>query len=447
MKVRTRREFLRLSSGLAGLGALGGIGQLGSVNAWAQGGDYKALVCVFLFGGNDSNNMVIPVSEQYDQYQQVRGPVAIPRADLLPMFAAGEELGLHPAMGAMHPLWSQGKMAVVANVGTLVRPLTRATYRAGQEPRPGNLFSHSDQQRQWQTAPPNDLPGTGWGGRIADRIRVLNAPSTFPTGVSVAGSSSLLVGQVEQPGSIGQGTALGLQGGRDQVATEARNEAVQEMLDFDSGFVMMQAANGIFSEGLRIGRLLEATVDDDSGIQTPFPGTGLGQQLLQIARIIRVRAELGMRRQIFFCSDGGYDTHSNQLGRHVGLLSEVGDAIAAFHMATQELGVENEVTTFTESDFNRTFEPNSNLGTDHAWGSNQCVVGGAVQGGALYGRFPELVLSGPDDADSRGRWIPQVSLDQYGATLGSWFGLGSSDVNAVFPNLANFSQKNLGFLG
>ena len=212
---------------------------------------------------------------------------------------------------------------------------------------------------------------------------------------------------------------------------------------------MIQAANTVMSEGLRIGRVIESATNGDNQLQAQFPASSLGNQLEQVARLIQVRGDLNMRRQFFFCGTGWFDTHSNQLGRHAGLLSNIGASVAAFSQAMQELGVDNDVVCFTESEFSRTFEPNGNLGTDHAWASTQFVVGGAVRGGQLYGRFPELILSGPDDADRRGRWIPTQSLDQYGATLASWFGLSGADLSAVFPNLANFpaGSRDIGFMG
>lgn len=442
-KTMTRRRLL-------GLGATGaaaaGLGRIGAVSALAQGAeDYKALVCIFLFGGNDSHNMVVPVSAQYDRYAGVRGELAVPRAELLPMQAAGEELGLHPAMVALHPLWGENRLAVAANVGMLVRPLSRDEYRGGG-PTPRNLFSHSDQQLQWQQAPPNDLPGTGWGGRTADQVRGLNAGGDFPTGISVSGSSPLLVGRDSQPASIGAGAIGGLTGRGDREVLEARNGQVQELLRLPSGVALVQEAKTIFNDALEVGRRIEAAIGESAPLATEFPGSSLGRQLQQVALLIRARAALGMRRQIFFCSTGGYDTHSEQAGQHDGLLAGLAGSMAAFQRAMEEVGAADRVTTFTESEFGRTFEPNGRVGTDHAWGGHQIVMGHAVRGG-LYGRFPELVLSGPDDADDRGRFIPTTALDQYAATLARWFGLGEGALDAAFPNLGAFSERDLGFLG
>lgn len=439
----TRRRLLGL--GAAGAAAVG-LGRIGAVNALAQGAeDYKALVCVFLFGGNDSDNMIVPVSRQYDRYAAVRGALAVPRAELLPMQAGAEELGMHPAMGALHPLWAENRLAVAANVGLLVRPVTRGELSQGG-PRPRNLFSHSDQQLQWQTAPPNDLPGTGWGGRAADHVNALNAQGDFPTGISVSGSSPLLVGRDTQPAAIGAGAIGGLQGRGDRDVIAARNGQVQELLRLPSGVALVQEAKTIFDDALEVGRRIEAAIGDSAPLATEFPDSGLGRQLEQVARLIRARQALGMRRQIFFCGTGGYDTHSEQAGRHDGLLAGLAGSLAAFQRALDEIGASDRVTTFTESEFARTFEPNGRIGTDHAWGGHQLVMGQAVRGGRLYGRFPELILSGPDDADQRGRWIPETALDQYAATLARWFGLDDAALDRAFPNLNAFGARDLGFM-
>ena len=438
IQTASRRAFLRAC-------AAAGLGRLGEMNARAQGDDYRALVCVFLFGGNDSDNMIVPVSAQYGQYAAVRGELAVPRTDLLSMPGAGQEAGLHPAMAALHPLYAEQRLAAVANVGLLARPVTRQGIEAGTDPLPRNLFSHSDQQEQWQTAPPNDLPGTGWAGRTADRLAALNAGGDFPTAVSLAGNAVLLVGRETQPAAISAGSGA-LAGADDSESGQARSAAVQQLLDFPSGFVLVQEAKQILSDAIEVGRRIQEAIGDQTPLATEFPDSSLGRQLEQVARLIRVRGQLGMRRQVFFCSTGGYDTHSDQAGRHDGLLSGLASAIAAFYRSTEELGVADRVATFTESEFGRTFAPNNRAGTDHAWGAHQLVVGGAVRGGSLYGRFAELRPGGPDDVDDRGRWIPSTSLDQYAATLAKWFGLDEPSLDAVVPNLSNFPVRDLGFL-
>ncbi|MCC6361969.1 MAG: DUF1501 domain-containing protein [Bryobacterales bacterium] len=448
----SRRKFLRLGCcSLSTLTVASQFSRLGLLSANAQStGDYKALVCIFLFGGNDSNNMVVPVSTQYAQYAQVRGPLAIPQAQLLQIPTPGGAVyGLHPSLAAIHPLWAQNKLAVAANVGMIVKPTTRAQYLAGSVPVPSNLFSHSDQTSEWQTAMP--LGGTtGWGGRIADRLGLLgvNTPSNYPLGTSVAGGALLLNGVNTKPATVIPGqTTTGLEGSNpDNAAMVARDKALGELLEMDAGYALIQAASANTREGIRIATLINS-VTQSNPLQTQFPNTGLGTELAQIARLIQVRNELGMRRQIFFASLGGFDTHSNQLPDQQSLYTQLSQAMAAFYNATVELGVAAQVTTFTESEFGRTFQPSAGNGSDHAWGSHHLVMGGAVRGGNLYGTFPALALQGPDDSGNRGNWIPTTSLDQYGATLANWFGVPGTEMPIVFPNLANFTTQNVGFLG
>lgn len=445
----TRRDFLRCGCRtFSTIGTAAALGRLALVSSRAQpASDYKALVCVFLFGGNDANNMVVPLDAAgYTAYQSVRQTVSIAQAALLPISGAGgAPFGLHPSLAALHPFYAQNDLAVAVNVGMLVRPMTRAQYQNGTIPAPINLFSHSDQQQQWQNAAPLGGTATGWSGRVADRIQFLNAPSTFPPSVGISGNSLQLVGQATQPTTV-NGTNFGLEGSDHTPAADARDLSLQEMLTLDSGVTLVQSASRVLGDAIRVAQLVDQAVTNATPLATVFPNTGLGQQLAQVARIIQVRAALGMRRQLFFCSQGGYDTHSNQLPDQAALLTELGQAMAAFYNATGEMGVRDAVTTFTESEFSRTFQPNGSAGTDHAWAGHQLLLGGAVNGGAMYGRFPTLALQGPDDSGSRGNWLPSVALDQYGATLASWFGVQAMDLAGVFPNIGNFPSANLGFM-
>jgi uncharacterized protein (DUF1501 family) len=443
---RTRREFLTKAGRLIStIGAAGALTPFSAVNAFAQGSDYKALVCVFLFGGNDANNMIVPLDSRYATYASVRGTVAIPQSSLLPVVtASGEVHGLHPSLAPIHPLWAAKKMASVLNVGTLVKPTTKAAYQSNSVPIPSNLFSHSDQQQQWQTASPLMASATGWGGRVADKIQGLNLPSNFPPSVAISGNSLQLQGFETKPTTI-QGN-FGIEGNNGSGRGNARMGALQEILKLDSGVVLFQAANRILGDSIGLAKQVEEAINSGPAM-AGFPGSSLGQQFAQVARIIQARAALGMRRQIFFLSQGGYDTHNGQLPDHANLLSDLAQSMLAFYNATTTMGVADQVTTFMESEFNRTFTPNGNVGTDHAWGTHVLALGGSVLGGKAIGSFPVLAVKGPDDvSDTRGNWIPAFSLDQYGATFAQWFGVNAVDLNFVFPHLANFSQKTLGFL-
>jgi len=307
--------------------------------------------------------------------------------------------GLHPNTTHLHALAS--KLAVVANAGTLVTPLTQDQYRNKLAPRPQALFSHSDQQDQMENASPLVPVSTGWGGRLADRMQGLNAPSTFPTGVSLAGSTLFLIGANSQPVTLTTGSNLQLSGSAG-TSGAARKAGLQELLNFDSGFSVVQQASTTLSQGIQTGDVLTAAMANAPALTTVFSTSSLGRQLEQIAKLIQVRGTLGVKRQIFFCSTGGFDTHSNPLTAHAGLMGGLSEAMAAFYQATVELGVANQVTSFTESDFGRTFQPNPTFGTDHAWGGNHLVVGGAVNSG-IFGAFPTLQLDGPDTTDARGR--------------------------------------------
>ena len=357
----------------------------------------------------------------------------------------GNPYGLHPGLPEIHTLYGQKAAAFVLNVGSLVGPLSKMTYQNNSAPIPSNLFSHSDQQTQWQSSIPNaTLSISGWGGRVAD---MLGSGSNFPPGLSVAGNSLFLVGQSSTPATVVPGAALGLFGAAGAPDTIARANGLQQLISFNTGFKLVQAANGVLSDGLSVDATLNGALTGATTLKTVFPKTGLGAQLQQVARIIQIRSSLGVNRQIFFCSIGGFDTHSAQVNIQAGLLAELSGALNAFYASTQELGVDSQVTTFTESDFSRTFQPNSNAGTDHAWGSHQIVIGTSVNGGDIYGTLPLFELSGPDDAVNRGIWIPGFGIDQYGAALASWYGLSSGQLGTVFTNLSKFSGPIPGMMG
>jgi len=386
----------------------------------------------------------------------------------------GSRFGFHPSLTGLHDLWGQGKVAVVCNVGPLVEPTNRDAYRNRTVRIPLNLFSHSDQINQWQTSVSDTARPDGWGGRAADKIGDFNI-SVFPPVTSTAGTPIFTVGNTERPLAIAAAptrldAALRIDGFLNP-DNDRRYLEMQNLLLLDQDKTLVRGASRVTGEALATERELRSRGDP---AVPPFPlnpRTSLGNQLEQVAKMISVRTALGMNRQIFFCSLGGFDTHSGQVdamnpttgkgpetGTHANLLKQVSDAMKAFYDATVQLGVASQVTTFTLSDFSRTWVPNGNLGTDHAWGSHQFVMGGSVRGGDFYGIagsngsvFPTLAANGPDDTDeggnARGRWIPTVAIDQYGATLGCWVRQTNADLAAVFPNIGRFGQSKLGFLG
>ncbi len=444
-----RRHFLRLSTSLATLG-LTGLG-VGPARSWfvtdAEASavpvltDYKALVCVYMFGGNDANNAIVPVdAARYTAYQSLRAGVALaPNRLLAPIVdGGGNQYGLHQSLTELHAGFNAGKVAIVLNTGQLERPLTRAQYQQGMLA-PSNLFSHSDQTLQAQTATSQNITSGGWGGRLLDVFGVNDSLAA----VSVSSPAMFLQSGGGAPNVIPPGASLGLSGMNiwPQSAADARKAAVSAMLAMDGGHPLRAAANDAFADGLQLAATLAGT---STTISTVFPGTGLGTQLREVAKLIKMRSQVGPGRQVFFCSMGGFDTHTSQDGSHTNLLRELSAALGAFYYATEEIGLANNVTAFTQSEFGRTFQPNG-TGTDHAWGSHQFIVGGAVRPG-IYGQLPELALGGPDDSGNRGAWIPKIGTSQFGATLGKWFGASAGELTATFPNLANFTTQDVGFM-
>lgn len=455
-RMKSRRDFLRFGARAVGAAAAWGPASLLCQRASAQSSDYKALVCIFLFGGNDANNMLIPSGAKgtaypYSDYQTVRQGLAIAQASLAPVYDPGskQDFGLHPSLAPLAALYKPAsgasRLAFLANVGTLVAPVPRAAKPDLSVKLPSNLYSHSDQQTEWQNAvtAPNASSSrnasSGWAGRLLDRL----APSSqFPPGIGINGGALQLVGIDTQPTTVG-GNGFSVANADPDAAL-----ALDQVLKLPSNVTLIQAAQSSAKNAIEVSKTVSALLGNAGSIQAQFPSTDLGQQLAEVASVISVaQSGLGATRQIFFCSQGGYDTHSAQAGTQSQLFTELGAAMAAFDTWLQTAGFGDKVATFTESDFSRTFQPNGNAGTDHAWGSHALIMG-PVKAAQIYGTFPTLKLGGPDDADGgRGAWAPTTSSDQYEAELAKWFGATSdADLDYVFPNLAAFNRVTPGFL-
>jgi uncharacterized protein (DUF1501 family) len=441
-----RRSFIKYAS-LAAAGNALGLRPFGALNALAKSSPgYKALVCVFLFGGNDANNTLIPFDTTgYGNYSALRGDLALAQNTLLPLTPA-PNFALNPNLPDIQTLFNNKNAAFVANVGTLIQPLTRTQYLAGATA-PINLFSHPDQQLEWQNAAQSAVTPTGWAGRMADSLATLyNQGASIPMITSVAGDTLFCNGNATSPVSVSPGN-IGAASCSEGSECTARQASAQALLTLDSGLSLIQADDSITTNAYAYAKTLSDAVQSIAPLQTVFPANNsLAAQLKQIAQIIQVRSALGVQRQIFFASLGNFDTHANQLTLQNALLAQISPALAAFYNATIELSVSSEVTTFTMSDFSRTFQPNSNLGSDHAWGSHHIVIGGAVNGGQIYGTYPTLALAGPDDSGSNGRWVPSTASSQYAATLAQWFGVPVADLPTVLPSIGNFATNNLGFV-
>jgi uncharacterized protein (DUF1501 family) len=465
-----------------GLAGALGVGTLGNLIAGAgrpthaAPGDYKALVCVFLYGGNDGLNTIVPTdAPRYSLYQSVRGDMAVPNASLSRL--PGINFGLHPSMAALAPAAAAGQLAPVFNLGTLNRPLTKAQFRAepsSSDLLPDNLFSHSDQQTLWETGSSSVLTRSGWGGRASEALATANPV------ISVSGSARFGVSDTQSPLVLPDTPgetfgAYGLQPDDLRYAPNAARKAALTALyaepqEVALGNAFSTAQRNAFVVSDRLGALVKVTpggTGASAAIDTAFAplirtdktlATGLARQLYQVAKLIAGNATVQGTQQIFFTEMGGFDTHAGQTisgspteGAHARLLKELADALACFHAAMNMLGLGESVTAFTQSDFGRTFLTNNSTGTDHAWGNQHLVIGGAVKGGASYGTYPDLTLGGPDDVgvetwERQGRYLPTTSVDQYAATLLGWFGATDTQLNNVLPNLRNFTTKKLGFL-
>jgi uncharacterized protein (DUF1501 family) len=484
----TRRQFIRR----AACAAVGTVAMTSAIRdlrfmnaAVAQSNitDYKALVCIFLQGGNDSNNMILPtLQSQYNNYAAIRSPVlAIPQSAILPVTSLdsdGNTYGLHPSCPELQTLFGQGKLAFLFNTGTLVYPITRAQYLSGSAAMPPQLFSHADQQTQWQTSIPDQPPLTGWGGRCADLLASVQPSAPISLMVSLAGANIFEVGNIVSQYSVSTSGAISLNlpsspsGG----AKSNRLPTLMNILGLPYTNLQSQAYAAVAEQAINTGSLLNTAIAGTPSTfwTTPFPtkitppeggtafNSSLSPQLQMVARLIAAgntpvaSGGFGMKRQIFFVQVGGDDLHTGQtdystntpnnvlLGAHTNLLAELSQSMYAFQMAMEQLGLSDNVTSFTASDFGRTF-PSNGEGSDHGWGSHHLILGGAVNGQRTYGAFPALTVNGPNDTNT-GRWIPTTAIDQYFATLATWFGVDSGNLATVFPNLSRFDSPNLGFV-
>mgnify|MGYP001563122620 CR=1 FL=1 len=462
MKRFNRREFLRTSAAAGAAAALGHYPGLAYSQA-APFNDYKALVCVFLFGGNDAYNMLVPRSDgEYNVYAASRQNMAVAQQDLLPINPVtpdGADYGLHPSMGGIQTLFEQGTAAFVTNVGPLVEPITKADFFNRSVQLPPQLFSHNDQQDQWHSLKGIDTSNTGWAGRMADLIRDNVVDQQLATNLSLFGSSlfqsadnttAYVMGNTGPQAFTGFARPEDL---NDPNLTAEERALIQVFIEQRSAFERIIGAqyDTVYArEFAAIQQRAVATVDlvNDAlelapTLTTPFPASQLGDQLQTVARMIAVRDELQMERQIFFVAAGGFDTHDDQVQLQPGLLGGISDAIKAFQDSMIEIGTSDNVTTFTSSDFGRTLTSNGD-GTDHGWGGHSLVLGGAVAGRDLYGIYPDLALDSNDDVGG-GRMIPTTSADQYAATLARWFGIDEIDIPSVAPNIGNFGVQDLGF--
>jgi uncharacterized protein (DUF1501 family) len=409
--------------------------------------DYKALVCVFLHGGNDSFNMLIPTNDiDYQSYQSVRQTLAYPQHELLAVTPKSEQpyaLGMPNAMAALQPLFNQGKLAILANCGTLLQPISKAQALADQSKLPAQLFSHNDQQMLWQSGQIESSSASGWAGRMSDLL--MDSQHRLSMNLSLAGNNLWQTGTNSRPYAIdaaGVETFAALDPEKpwnsSRVTTFAQLlNASQHKLALGYQQIVERAQTNI--------QLLSQVIESAPSTNITYPNSDLAQQLSMVAKLISQQQVLTQPRQIFFVSMGGFDTHDSQAVNHPLLLARLCSALAVFHSNLEQLGKSEQVTTFTMSDFGRTLTSNGD-GTDHGWGGHQLILGGAVRGGDIYGQLPPSLQLNSNDDLADGRIIPTTSVDQYAATLAKWFGLSSSEINQVLPNLSRFAQPDLSFL-
>ncbi len=456
----TRRHFLGSSacSAMSTVGLLNTILSLRHLNAaaadvLAPSDTYKSLVCVFLYGGNDSNNLIVPLeSTAYGKYAASRSVIALPKSSILPLNAlndTGLQLGIHGAMTGCRDLFAQKKMAVLANVGTLIAPASLEDFRKQSSAIPPNLFSHNDQQFAWQTcgnAMNASSLQTGWGARAAEAIMEGQSKTSVSMLVSLSGANFFQVGKTMLPFRPGPGGTPVLRVGQSSKSSDvSRYTAFRSVLNAEYAHLMEDAFADLSNKSIVEADTINTALAGTSTFPM-IPTSDLGEQLRTVAKMIQAQSSLGMKRQIFFVATGGFDTHGPQLDAHSGLLSGLSAALKGFQDAIDGLNMGSAVTTFTASDFNRTFDSNGR-GSDHGWGGHHLIMGGAVAGQKIYGKFPDpdIATSGNPQDTGRGRWLPTTSVDQYAATLARWFGLSENQIKDVFPNIVNFDPY-LGFV-
>jgi uncharacterized protein (DUF1501 family) len=453
----SRREFSRL---IAGAGALSAVGQLGrSAAVAAAAPTFRAMVGVFLFGGNDSWNMVAPIDARHETYAKQRGAkLALPKSSLSVL--TGSAFGLHPSLGWLKPVWDDGGLGVVLNTGTLFQPMNRALYMSRPDLRPLNLMSHDDEQTHWQGMQARSVAVDGYMGRIADWL----GPASMPRAMSAAGSELALIGKEVSPLILSsRGTILrkGYDADTPYLSVKARQAALAAFADGDGLGVMTLRTAKSFSDAYAQAAVANDIVAaETSPVDRYFkhPDTGavltsdIARQLQRVARLIAARGTLGHNRQIYFASQGGYDTHSGQVnaiptqGRHANLYDDLGLALRAFYYAMRGIGLGDSVTAFTMSDFGRIYKANGQNGTDHAWGGNHLVVGNALASRKVHGRYPDMVFGGPEDIADDGRWIPSIAQEEYIGAITHWFGVSKADFPYIFPNWSTWNGGGRGLL-
>ncbi len=457
---QARRRFLKrsLACAIAGSGAGAMSGKLSLVGSaladssnLAATSDYKALVCVFLYGGSDSFNLFVPSdSARYAEYSSARGSLAIDQADLLP--ASDGVVSFNKNLPGIRQLYEDGNAAIVANAGNLIQPVTRSGLLNGSATIPADLFAHNHQQEQWQkglASQPTSVVGAGWGGRMADLLHEANAGSALPPSFTVAGSNYFQSGNRTSPISINAKSGAKLLDYMDANSysnNAGRDEAMSQILALQNDHILKQFAGESFGRARDSSRLLSSVMSQHgpSGRDFDTGNSNLGEQLQMVARLIAGREIMGQRRQIYFVGMGGWDTHDAQSPRLDQLTEALDKGLSSFQQELAALGVADAVTTFTASDFGRTLTVNGD-GSDHGWGGHYLVMGGAVDGKKLVGDWPSYEIGGSDDTGDKGRVIPSMSVNQYGAALASWMGLSNSDIAGIFPDLSNFDDSWLDY--